>query len=270
MRRNLFDDVVVDPEVRGRYLAGQRAGQTYVIHFTPRSGSSWLGDVVSKTNALGTPEEFFNPNFVPNIANVFNVSTLDDYIEVLLRRRGVGGIFGFEITHHQIIATFGSADAFLERFGAARPLWLIREDIALQAVSLFKMVHGQVSHRTSTADDTVRAADATLSYDNDELVRWLRHIWKAEIGTEEVLARTGQEVLRLSYERNVATDTLDLVNRIAAHVGRPPVPGPLAASGHDKIGTARNAEWADELRQRNAALFDTIDEERATRLALLG
>src|SRR5579871_4778068 len=43
------------------------ADRYYIIFFTPRSGSSWLTSVLSATRHLGYPEEYINPEFLPNI-----------------------------------------------------------------------------------------------------------------------------------------------------------------------------------------------------------
>jgi LPS sulfotransferase NodH len=270
--RNLFGGIEANTILRDRVMLAPRAERSYVIHFTPRSGSSWLTDVLGQTNVFGLPDEYFNPSFIPRNATAFGATNLDEYIEVLHRRRGAkakGGIFGFEITYHQLFAVFGSAEGFLDRFDTSPAVWLIREDIALQAVSLFKMVRGNVSHRPSTSEDLIREADASLAYDNDELVRWTNHIWVAEKGSEEILERRDEPPLRLSYERMMAMGAAGVVERIARHLGVASVPSLPSGSQHQKLGTARNSEFAHELRQRNKDLFARIDEERAMRLDLL-
>ena len=96
--RNLFGGIEANTILRDRVMLAPRAERSYVIHFTPRSGSSWLTDVLGQTNVFGLPDEYFNPSFIPRNATAFGATNLDEYIEVLHRRRGAkakGGIFGF-------------------------------------------------------------------------------------------------------------------------------------------------------------------------------
>ena len=63
----------------------------YIVHFTARSGSSWLTDIARQTGALGSPGEFFNPRFVPGIARSLGAPDMDRYVAALTRRRASGG-----------------------------------------------------------------------------------------------------------------------------------------------------------------------------------
>lgn len=45
----------------------------YIIAMTPRSGSSYLCDVLSKTRRFGMPGEFLNEDFIPDIMKKLRV-----------------------------------------------------------------------------------------------------------------------------------------------------------------------------------------------------
>ena len=68
MKSEFFSDIVFDQERHERIKKRAPAQTNYVIYFTPRSGSSWLTDVLQQTGQLGAAPEAFNPNFVPAIA----------------------------------------------------------------------------------------------------------------------------------------------------------------------------------------------------------
>ncbi|CAN0588975.1 unnamed protein product, partial [Ectocarpus sp. 12 AP-2014] len=59
----------------------------YVVFFTPRSGSSRLTDLATRTGALGKPGECFNPAFVPAIAQSYSARNLDEYTDLVMRYR---------------------------------------------------------------------------------------------------------------------------------------------------------------------------------------
>lgn len=269
LRDELFAGVRPDPEALARALAGPAPKRRYVIYFTPRSGSSWLTDAVGGARVLGKPGEFFNPSFVPGIAQHLHAPDLDSYVEALQRHRLRAGTWGVEVTAQQLRAVFPSADAFVRRFEGARTVWLVREDLARQAVSLYKMVRAGVSHGPRVSEEAVRRADAALPYDDRALVRWARHAWDLERETEPLLAAHRAPPLRLSYERMMAAGAAATVARLARHLGRAEVPAPARATPHRKLATALNDDFARRLRDRHRALFDEIDAERADRLARL-
>lgn len=241
----------------------------YVIWFTARSGSSWLTDIASQTGRLSQPGECFNPAFVPVMAARMNAADPDQYIEILIRRRNTQGVFGCQLTFHDLQATFGGAEPFMRHFRADPCFWLLREDIVLQAVSLAKKQQTRIAHSTQADAAARAAAERDFSYDAAQIKRFVTHLLRAETGTEEIFARYGLQPLRLSYERITAMGAETMVNVIAHHIGAPPIPAGQIASGHSKLGTDRNAEYAARFRAEHAAMMAQIDADRAPRLAAI-
>lgn len=257
----------VDREMFSREMARQPAKTSYAILFTPRSGSSWLSDVVSVTKKLGTPGELFNPNFLPKALHATNATNLQEYCDILRRRRSQGGAFGFEITHHQLDAVFGGDEGFLAHFPSLRIFWLVRRDIVAQAVSLYKMQVTGISHGPQSNDETIRKKDADVPYDAAQISLWLRHILAAEERTEALLARTGWEPLRMWYERNMAVGAKVVINRMAEHLGRPGfVREEAPQSRHRKIGTALNSDLAKRFRDEHPQFITELELRRAVTL----
>lgn len=269
MRHDLFAQVVVDPVQQARRRRKPEATQDYVIHFTPRSGSSWLTDILAATDRLSAANEAFNPQFVPKIAQALHVTDLDDYIAALRRRFNTGGIYGVEVTAHQINAVFGSHDAFQERFAEARTFWLIRQDIVAQAVSLAKMVTTKVAHNTGDAQAAIARAEAEFVYDASLIRRWLNHIRVAEQISEEAFARHGLTPLRMSYEQVTRLSPLQAVNVVARHIGVPDIAPMEFAPCHEKLGTGQNSDYAARFRRDEAGFLEDLAAERAPMLARL-
>lgn len=163
------------------------APKTLAIHFTPRSGSSRLTEILRQTNRLGRANELFNPNFLPEMATKFQAPDLETYIAVARRRLRHGEVFSFEITAYQLEKVFGSTMVYDAFFEHVPTIWLIREDIVQQAVSLTKMITLNMAHSTEPGFD----AAARMDYDAAAIQRWLRHILKAEQLTEAYFAASG-------------------------------------------------------------------------------
>lgn len=244
------------------------AGTRYVMHFTPRSGSSWLADLATQTKSLGAPDECFNPNFMPNMSMAMNAADLVEYKSVLMRRRNMRDVFGFQITYHQMIKVFGSAEGFAARFPVSdwASFWLIREDIVAQAVSLFKMVETTIAHAPQTHMEEIAERDRGLVYDGEQVQRWLTHVLKAERGSEAFFAQTDTQPLRMSYERNLATIPRRVVNVMCGHLGLRLV-REIPESTHRKIATGLNADFATQFRADFPNFLRDVAAEREERLA---
>lgn len=258
-----FPEVVADPVKLDRQLRRPPAEKRYCMLFTPRSGSSWVSSIVKQTGRLSEPNEFFNPNFISNIARSFGVANMDDYVAVLSRRKCTHGIFGFQITYFQLQRIFGSERAFLDMFGDSTFFWLIREDIVLQAVSLMKMQQTQIAHHPQ-ADATARAeAEERFVYDEPGLRHWLDHIREIERRTERMIQRHDLSPHRMSYERNVALTAAGVTREMARVLGAGEIPAIEYEEVHQKIATPRNSEFAERFREANPAEVARLEDERA-------
>lgn len=259
---HLFKDVDFDPQKFEELMEKPPARTNYVIYFTPRSGSSWLTDLLVQTKRMSLANEAFNPNFIPNIARAVNASNMDQYVNALKRKHNNHGIYGFEITWHQLNAVFQKNDDFIDYFGTSPAIWLIRRDIVSQAVSLAKMVTTKVAHAPhTTAQDRVEA-DLAFAYDEALIKRWLLHILAAERGSEQLFSDFAMSPLRICYEDMMSTGAENVVQALMQYVGAKPRPDAVIKSAHEKLATAQNADYSNRFRQDCAKFLQEIDQER--------
>lgn len=269
---HLFIRSVPDEERRRKFAALPLPTHRLVIYFTPRSGSSWLTDVIRQSRHLGAGNEIFNPGFVSNIANGIQALGRDDYIEQVQRRFTSGnGRFSFEITSHQLDRLFPDPSVFMNTFNApdCRAIWLIRRDIVAQAVSLAKMVTTQVSHTPQATEQERAQADLSFEFDYYLIKHWLLHIRTAERRCEELFGRYGIEPFRVSYEDMMAAGAAVMRDKIAALLDVPHTRWPPLAPAHEKLGTSQNDEFTARFRGMNPAFIAEIDAERAEMVARL-
>jgi len=263
----MWEDFPGAEEVDGKKLAEDLARPEpkirYVMMFTPRSGSSWLTDIASKSKRLGMPGECFNPEFLWEMVRAANATNMKDYIEVLARRRNTRGVFGCQLTYHQLLRVFGSEEVFLSYFAGSPFFWLIREDIILQGVSLQKMVQVKVSHSTEMTSDEIAKADAAFGYNPEAIKYWVRHILVAELGTEAMFEVFGIAPRRMSYEMNVRLGARAVLEAMAMHLGLSDATFGEIASDHKKIATKRNFEYAERFREEYPEFVAEVEEARA-------
>ena len=262
MTSKYFDGNTIDVAKHAHILAKPAATKTIVIFFTPRSGSSWLTDILAQTKVLGRANELFNPNFLPKSSAALQADTLDAYIEAARRQLNVGGVFSFEVTMHQLRAVFDSEDDFHDRFRNSTFVWLTRRDIVAQAVSLAKMVETKVAHSPYVTDDELISAEEKFEYSDSGVKRWIEHILHAEKGTEAYFRKHNVTPLRLVYESMVDEGAPTIAEKIASEAGvHLNLKAPISET-HQKIATSLNAEFAQRFRRRHPFFLRGIEWKR--------
>ncbi|AGT08773.1 Stf0 family sulfotransferase [Paracoccus aminophilus] len=262
----IMSDNIFDPNAdQGKYNYWTKVAapsKTYAILFTPRSGSSWLTSILSKTQVLGTPEEWFNPSLMPRSSRDKGARNLDQFVEAISRHQCHGDIFGFEITYHQLMAVFKSTQDFIARFQDATFFWLTRDDIVAQGISLDKMVQTNVHHAAQSDARQIENSDTIYNYDAERIKGWICHIHAAETGTEKMIHDFGLSVMRLSYEEMTATGARGTASLIAETLGLENFILKDTLSDHRKIATRKNNEFAERFYAENAAFVDEINAAR--------
>lgn len=264
-----FLKVVVDSKAQSKLLEKPAASRVFVIHFTARSGSTWLADTLEATGQLGRAREYYNPKLLPARAQKLQSKDLAAYSDMLPRSFNTGDVFSFEITSHQIYAVFGHYRNFHKIYGGYPCFWLIRQDIVSQAISLAKMVTTNVAHARDSEDRKIIESEQAFVYDNAFIKKWLVHIRNGEKKSEEMFAEYSLSPMRLSYERITAMSAHQVVNLVARHAALPSVPPMDYPSPLQKIGSAQNVLYADRFREENSDFLMKIDEERAEMLSML-
>jgi len=247
-----------------------RAVRTIVIHFTPRSGSTWLASILENSRELGNGLELFNPYFITETAKHYGARNLSEYIEMSQYFSPIGGILSFEVTSHDIHATFKNPHAFFDIYRGCPSYFLIREDIVSQAVSLAKMVSTGVSHSTALAFKDRCILENHFAYDGEVIAEWLRHILISEQMSESFFADHGVEPLRLSYEGMMKMKVAELLARIKKFADLPELlVDQETESSQQKIATRQNYEFAERFREEYKEWLHEIELERRIRLKRL-
>lgn len=253
---------------RDRYqqtLAKPQATLRYLMFFTARSGSTMLGDALSRTDVAGLPDEYFNPELLGWRAADLGVSTLGEYCEAVTRDlQTPNKVFGVEATYGHIMTFGDNASDFLRSFGADAYFGLIRSDIVAQAVSLFKATTYNVYHSPLASQQDLRASDEAFAYDAETIEFWIRHLLADERGLLALPEFTSNPVFL--YE-DVTRNLGGAVTAILRHLGLP-TDVPTPASAHTKIGTAKNDEFVARFKRERAAFMDGVDRERLPLLAI--
>ncbi|SLN69107.1 Stf0 sulfotransferase [Roseisalinus antarcticus] len=260
MGKGLFHNPDFDPDRFAADMEKRAAARTLGILFTPRSGSSWLTDVLTQTRLFGKPQEWFNPNFMGNTLKRVNANSPQGYIDMLRRKHSLGNFFSFEVTIYQMHRVFGKDPGLMAYLPEKFPLiYLRRQDMVLQAVSLAKAVQTDVFHTVNTTPEEIASAEARFEYDGDQIRQWLEHIFDQERKCEAFLADREGPLLRITYEQMMRAGAEQTVRRFLRRWRPLKADDPLTFEPrHAKIGSARNKTFAQRFRDENPGVMAEI------------
>lgn len=239
----------------------------YEVFFTPRSSSSRLADILDRAGGLSSPGECFNPAHLPNLIRAFGAQSLAEYTDLLMRRRGKDNVFGCEVTALQFSWVFESEKRFAELISPTSAIWLIREDIIAQAVSLSRMSQSGQAHKIVGSPAQVVEQTAIFEYRPLEIRKKIAVLIYMEWQTEKIIQNLGMTPLCMSYEMLIAQSPADVVARIAGHIGAKPHNLENLSSDHQKIGDGLNLEFIERYRDEHPRLMRQINKQRKARLA---
>jgi LPS sulfotransferase NodH len=142
---------LVDPQAARTWPRPDR--RRLLILFTPRSGSSWFGDLLRSTRALGNPEEFLNQDVNAEVVRQFGARTEIDYLNALeTKTASLNGVFSMEVVWGHV--ELCEID-LLGYYADGRFAYLRRKDILAQAISLLLATESGVFH--NAGDGTPRS-----------------------------------------------------------------------------------------------------------------
>lgn len=217
----------------------------YAIFFTPRSGSSRLTDILHSSGRLGDPGELFNPAFVPGIAQTYGATDLESYVDHVMRRRQVAGLFGCEITYSHALNLFGGFGRFFQMINPRHVFWLLREDLVAQAISLSRLRQTRVAHTAYVDASAESRAEDSFCYDPEDILTWLRRLHYQEKHTAAAFRFHGIVPEILTYEKLVAMSESEIVRHFGEALGVdvPAVEG--FRSGHRKLSGDKARRFAE-------------------------
>jgi len=228
------------------------SSKNYLICITPRSGSSWLCDAITKCGLLGRPGEYINSEVLRGgILKRTGADNLSDYLDAIRRLLATpNGIFGMKASWFQL-AMMLEGCTLEEHFGKhLKYIHLIREDFVLQGISLYLSVNSSYFHSVQkNITDEMKQKHDGLEYSGPGIKHWIDHILRQEYGFEQFFAERKISPLRLTYEMIMARPR-PTIKRIGKRLGiDPELLNNKIEAGHVKIGTERNQEWADRFRE---------------------
>ncbi|MBT9098016.1 hypothetical protein KFZ76_09915 [Methylovulum psychrotolerans] len=253
---NTITDIFSHPVLNGQVLQDLEAvpepRSRYIIAMTPRSGSTYLCDVIKNTRRLGKPQEILGAIAVANrIGKNMPGRTPDEYLRNGIRvSRTANNVSGLKASWFQF-ENFTQAMADLRYLNGFKFVYLTRRDLAAQAVSLYRATSSEVFHSHVAHSETALAKLEALDYDYQAIKYWYEHIVAQEKGWQRYFYERRIYPYCLSYE-DIEDDILTVLKRLAVYIDVDPnnILLPSAPSTIQKLRDGRSREWAQRFQNQ--------------------
>jgi len=232
----------------------------FVIWFSARTGSTWLGSLLFSAG-FPKPDEYFHPNKIIRRASYLGVNTWSDYVGSIKRKRTRSGVFGHEMTFQfwDMLRNDGDIMNYLDFSGPS--VVLFREDIVLQAVSIYLAVANKKWHRYE-GTRRLQRFDET-AYDEDKIRSYMQYICKLELGLKKHRNQLIPTAKFLSYEQLLRNSAEKVVRAFEQHIGFKAPDANDVRSFHARVRSRINQEMCERFLDGNNHLVTDIQSKRS-------
>ena len=195
-----FADLVDQDGVIERRAIGQPGtSRGYLLCILPRSGSTFLTHLLKDNVHYGYPNEWFNYDSIKSELDPYKISEFARYLDHIWKAYSSSeGLFGLQLSYPQ----FNYLREIIPLEGVLgqgfRWFYLARENIVLQAISLYIAHQTNVYHRYIFDKESEDIPD--VIYNEDEIRKLIDYIVILEGEFERLFQARGIEPIRLTYE----------------------------------------------------------------------
>jgi len=233
------------------------AAVNYVIFFTPRSGSTWLTDMLRSLGTVGNPDEWLNERYLTlELQQLGKVDHATLLRWLVSSHSTANSVFGIEVDFFRLDYA-DSRFRFMDFFPPeTRYFYLTRYNFVAQAISLYRAVESGRFHAVDGA------SDRSVQYDAGKIRDWVLHVLQQEYGFEVYFRDKRVEPVRYSYE-GLCGSPFSVVSDIHWRVlGKAPPSAPASASPYVKLSDSESQAWERQFRDDNHDFIEHWERNR--------
>ncbi|MBT7376532.1 MAG: hypothetical protein HN820_00070 [Candidatus Marinimicrobia bacterium] len=220
-----------------------------LIVFLARTGSTWLCELMNKTNSMGYARESLHAQELINAFESGDYNNLNEIMRSSVKEHCTkNGIYSVKSTFHTLAPMF-----LLEEFPNNLERWkivvLTRDDKLDQAISIMKLD----KNRKSTSFDNSAITVVEEDYDYNEISRKLNLIMKGENTIFTFLQAYGANYLKISYE-NLSLNPKQIIDQISKFCGITVSNADIETQfeiQRDKISAKWKKQWLEDVQNEN-------------------
>lgn len=205
-------------KIPARDIAEKYRHINYYIYFVPRSGSTLLTELLLKTNVLGNPQEWFNPDCFAYYKKKYdyNPEEVETYLNRLGQEQRTGnGVFGIEIAYHQLKKYFDINNFFNYFDLNGKHIFVRRNNVLEQGYSLFRAFFTKVWHNNTGEQKDI---GINIKYDSNALKDAIKTIIDEEVGLINFFLKNNINPLIVTYEELI-NNRSETIKKISKYVG---------------------------------------------------
>ncbi len=234
--------------------------RNYLILFTPRSGSSWLTDLIHQQKTLGKPAEWFNPDLIQSAMKNLQHRThnIHEYCEELQNtHQSAEGFFGAELAASHLSLLTDLID-IQKTFNNPLYILLLRKNIVAQGISLFLATETGFFHATNTINQ-----ENSVDYNEKKIKKWITEILHDEKTFNNFINRTSCNPVLIWHE-DLKNNTEKTMKHILKSVTGKDFLAEITTekSSHTKISTEKNRAFEERFRQENRVFIESVTAAR--------
>lgn len=244
-----------DPNVNTHELFNK----CYAMAILPRSGSTWITNLLSK-NGLGNPDEWINAHSFRDNAPRYSETNLKRFIYRLINeKKQNNGIWSIQLTYWHI-------NKFLELLPLSHllgdsPKWLYlrRKDIIAQGISLYRSTASGYWHSYNSKE--LKQLYDSVPYDSEQILHWTKHILDQEIFFETFFSKSGISPSRYFHE-DLTKSPEPILSEIISFLN---ISNPnLNTSSEIKViaKKSKTEEWKDSFITKRPDFIKSIEDTR--------
>jgi LPS sulfotransferase NodH len=220
----------------------------YVVFNMPRSGSTWFTELAMGARTLGTPQEWFNVDFIEGDTSHLDcappkarkIAEINAYLQAICDE-GTGAA-GLQLSYYQALALRDLLSADLP-VKAIHWFYLRRRDILEQAISFYKSIQTGLWHSYQLSDPGQRAPE--FRFAPDECREQLHRLIRMEADFEDLMRLCDIRPNRMYYE-DLLQDPLAALQAFGQVIGRP-APSRLPSTRLKVLRDDQTRDWKAAL-----------------------
>ena len=240
---------------------------TYCIAFTPRSGSTWLGQVLYNSGRLGDPQEYFNFEAAEYAITHSGMTNIHDYFRYLKRESQTSGVFGFELAYPHLRKLFEEGLGEIVD-GLDKWFFLRRRDFVAQAVSMYRAKTSGVYHSGQRTEKIPESP-----FDGDEIERLALALMAHEYRFSDFFDSRSLSVTNMWYEDLVEADETKIIELFTTELfpdGPPELPVNEAKilqkkAKLERVSDSHSSILVDRFKEENPGFLKYWSEHRGAK-----
>lgn len=215
--------------------------RTWILASTGRSGSHYLGHLLTETGALGAPLEYLHPQHIERWQRRLGVDDLDGVLAYLhAHRTSPTGWFGIKAHWRNQFVRFAKDPELLRQLAVERYVSIRRRDRVAQAISM-------VMARQTKAWISFHTAKAEPEYDAEAIRKAIGGLDREVTTWDTFFADQGVSPLIVEYE-DLESDPEGTVDGVLSWFGVERQPGVQPhAQQPARQANALNEEWKERF-----------------------